>query len=213
MREEDQLQLQLLDWEGEGGSVGKQPDRARESPPPAIAVEPARNLGALGTLDPRHRRGSLGPAPAAAPLGDNASPSALHAHLVHLLDNGREATIDPVADAAQHEAEAAAESPASREASLRLMASVVELPFELAEQRLTPHEDIERQPDGIPHLVIGLTALFSVLLAAVLISIFRSGPTMGSIAAVVLAIIGLPIMVSKLGAKAERDRDHVHPSR
>ena len=82
-----------------------------------------------------------------------------------------------------------------------------------AEQELGPHEDLERQPDGIPHLVIGLTALFSVALAAVLISMFRSGPTLGSIASVVIAIVSIPVLVSRLGAKAERDRDHDHPSR
>lgn len=139
------------------------------------------------SLDARHRRGSLGPPPTAVPLGEAASGVALHAHLTHLLDVRREpapSDLDAVATDA-----------------------------ETAEQRLTPHEDIERQPDGVPHLVIGLTALFSVLLAAVLISMFRSGPTIGSIASVVLAIIAIPVLVSKLGAKAERERDHDHPSR
>jgi cell division septation protein DedD len=42
---------------------------------------------------------------------------------------------------------------------------------------------------------------------------FRSGPTVGSVASVALTIIALPVLVSKLGAKAERDRDHDHPSR
>jgi hypothetical protein len=175
VKEEDQPQTSLLDWEGEGGSV--QPVPARAMPPPPAPAE--RTM----TLDPRHRRGSLGPPPAAAPLGDQASPAALHAHLVHLLD-----------------------------ADQRDEPPETEIVTE-AEQRLTPHEDPERQPDGVPHLVIGLTALFSVLFAAVLISMFRSGPTIGSVLSVTLAIIAIPVLVSKLGAKAERDRDHVHPSR
>jgi hypothetical protein len=86
-------------------------------------------------------------------------------------------------------------------------------PHDDAEQQLGPHEDLERQPDGIPHLVIGLTALFSVALAAVLISMFRSGPTLGSVASVVIAIVAIPLLVFRLGAKAERERDHDHPSR
>jgi predicted benzoate:H+ symporter BenE len=75
------------------------------------------------------------------------------------------------------------------------------------------HEDLERQPDGVPHLVIGLTALISVVFAAVLISLLLSGPTLGSIAVAALALLAVPFIVSRLGAKAERDRDHDHPSR
>jgi hypothetical protein len=171
--EEDQLRAALLEWEGEGGSVGS---RTPESP-----SEPERSV------DARHRRGSLGPPATAVPLGEAATGAQLHAHLAQLLDVSRESTSPDRA-------------PVTRDA-------------ETAEQRLTPHEDIERQPDGVPHLVIGLTALFSVLLAAVLISMFRSGPTVGSVASVALALIAIPVLVSKLGAKAERDRDHDHPSR
>jgi hypothetical protein len=170
--EDDQLRAALLDWEGEGGSVGVRT-------PASSRADPAE-LDRL--LDARHRRGSLGPPPTAEPLDEAASGAQLHAHLTHLLDTRREPT-PPITDS------------------------------ETAEQRLTPHEDIERQPDGVPHLVIGLTALFSVLLAAVLISMFRSGPTVGSVASVALALVAIPVLVSKLGAKAERDRDHDHPSR
>ena len=134
-------------------------------------------------LDPRHRRGSFGPIPVSKPLDESASGAALHAHLTHLLDAGRIAL--PPAPVADQD----------------------------AEQVLGPHEDLERQPDGIPHLVIGLTALFSVALAAVVIGMFQSGPTLGSVASVVIAIIAIPLLVSRLGAKAERERDHEHPSR
>jgi hypothetical protein len=134
-------------------------------------------------LDPRHRRGSFGPIPVAPPLDENASGAALQAHLTHLLDAGRIARPPEPTTGID------------------------------AEQMLGPHEDLERQPDGIPHLVIGLTALFSVALAAVVIGMFRSGPTLGSIASVVIAIVAIPVLVFRLGAKAERERDHEHPSR
>jgi hypothetical protein len=129
------------------------------------------------------RRGSLGPPPAAAPLGQAASSAALQAHLVHLL-----------------------------KPNVELAMRTIEL-AEPAEQRITPHEDPERQPDGVPHIVIGLTALSSVLFAAVLISVVRSGPSFGSIMVGILIAVAVPVLVLRLGAKAERDRDHVHPSR
>jgi Flp pilus assembly protein TadB len=78
---------------------------------------------------------------------------------------------------------------------------------------ITPHEDVERQPDGVPHLVIGLTALFSVAIAALVIGVFHSGATLGSGAAILIAFVGVPLLVFRLGAKADRDRDHDHPSR
>ena len=130
-------------------------------------------------LDPRVRRGSRGPTPAAAPLGQAASGAALQSHLVHLLDARR------------------AEPPLPNPADMIRIS----------------HEDIERQPDGVPHLVIGLTALFSVLLAALLIGVCLSGPSLGLVAAALLIVTAIPVMVTWLNAKAERDRDHVHPSR
>ena len=171
--EDDRLKTALLEWESEGGSVElRPPERARASPPePSIP------------LDPRHRRGSFGPIPTAAPLDGNASGAALQAHLAQLLEVSRRAP-----------------QPA-------------QLPDGDAEQQLGPNEDLERQPDGIPHLVIGLTALFSVALAAVVIGMFQSGPTLGSVASVAIAILAIPVLVSRLGAKAERERDHDHPSR
>jgi hypothetical protein len=151
----------------------------------AAASVPAPDRMAHRMIDARHRRGSLGPPPIAAPLGEAASSAALQSHLAHLLDANR----------------AVAPAPARHPMSVT------------AELRRTPHEDPERQPDGAPHLVIGLTALCSVLFAAVLINAFRSGPTLGGIAAAVLAIIAIPVLVVRLGDKAERDRDHDRPSR
>jgi hypothetical protein len=79
--------------------------------------------------------------------------------------------------------------------------------------RLAPTEDIDREPDGVPHGVVGLTALFSVLLALLVAAMFLSGHLVGQVAAVVLAAIAIPTLVTTLRAKAARERDHVHPSR
>ena len=33
------------------------------------------------------------------------------------------------------------------------------------DSKLAPTEDLDREPDGVPHKVVGLTALFSVMIA------------------------------------------------
>ena len=33
------------------------------------------------------------------------------------------------------------------------------------DRRLAPTEDLDREPDGVPHKVVGMTAFFSVVLA------------------------------------------------
>jgi hypothetical protein len=77
---------------------------------------------------------------------------------------------------------------------------------------LAPDEDLDREPDGVPHQVVGLTAMFSVMLAMLLAVMFLSGGV-GRVAAVVLALVAIPVLVGRLADKAEHDRDHVHPSR
>ena len=62
-----------------------------------------------------------------------------------------------------------------------------------------------REPDGVPHDVVGLSALFSVLFAAVLLGMWLSGPT-GRIAAVAMCMVGIPMMVSGLRRRSERGR-------
>jgi Flp pilus assembly protein TadB len=91
--------------------------------------------------------------------------------------------------------------------------AVVSLPRPPTAERLSPHEDVQRLPDGVPHMVIGLTALFSVALAAILIGLCFAGPSLGLIGAAVLIIVSLPSLVFWLNAKAENGRDHDHPSR
>jgi len=81
------------------------------------------------------------------------------------------------------------------------------------DRKLAPTEDLDRMPDGVPHQVVGLTALFSVMLALLLAVMFLSGNRVAQAAAVLLAILAIPVLVTSLGRKAERERDHLHPSR
>jgi hypothetical protein len=154
-------------------------------------------------LDPRHRRGSIGPPPAAQPLRHDASGTALHAHLVTLLDPSHDAVAPPSTMAADS---MAADSMTTGPTTAGAMAAG-------SMTEIGEHEDLERQPDGIPHLVIGLTALVSVVFAAGMISILISGPTFGSVAAGALGLLAVPFAVFRLDARAEHDRDHDHPSR
>ena len=71
------------------------------------------------------------------------------------------------------------------------------------------HEDPERLPDGVPHIIVGLTAACAVLLAIVLVLAWSHE----RISIIALAAVVTPVMVSKLVNKSERERDHVHPSR
>lgn len=81
------------------------------------------------------------------------------------------------------------------------------------DSKLAPTEDLDREPDGVPHSVVGMTALFSVVLAMLVAFMFLTGHRIGQIAAIALAAIAIPTLVATLRRKAERDRDHVHPSR
>jgi len=81
------------------------------------------------------------------------------------------------------------------------------------DSRLAPTEDLDREPDGVPHNVVGLTALFSVMLAMLVAFMFLTGHMFGKIAAVGLALIAIPTLVGSMRKKAARDRDHAHPSR
>lgn len=80
------------------------------------------------------------------------------------------------------------------------------------ESSLGPTEDLDREPDGVPHDVVGLSALFSVLFAAVVLGMWLSGSS-GRVAAVAMCIFGVPMLVSNLRQRSERERDQHHPSR
>jgi Flp pilus assembly protein TadB len=79
--------------------------------------------------------------------------------------------------------------------------------------QLGPTEDLDREPDGVPHAVVGLTAFFAIILAILLLVLFVAGATVGHIAAAILLVLAVPVVVTNLKHKADRDRDHVHPSR
>jgi hypothetical protein len=81
------------------------------------------------------------------------------------------------------------------------------------DEALGPTEDLDREPDGVPHAVIGLTALFSVMLAMLIAFMILAGGTVSRVAAVLLALLAIPVLVSTLRTKAHRDRDSLHPSR
>ena len=81
------------------------------------------------------------------------------------------------------------------------------------DSKLAPTEDLDRMPDGVPHQVVGFTALFSVMLALLIGGMFIAGGTVGRVSAVVLGLLAIPVLVRTLGRKADRERNHLHPSR
>jgi len=81
------------------------------------------------------------------------------------------------------------------------------------DRALAPDEDLDREPDGVPHDVVGFTAFFSVLLAMLVAFMFLTHSRVVQVAALVIILIAIPVLVSTLGKRADRDRDHLHPSR
>ena len=75
------------------------------------------------------------------------------------------------------------------------------------------HEDLDREPDGIPHSTVGMTYLFSVMLAALVAIMFVAGGTFVRVMAVTIPILAIPVLVMSLNKHARRERDHLHPSR
>jgi len=82
-----------------------------------------------------------------------------------------------------------------------------------SDAHLSPTEDLDREPDGVPHSVVGLTALFSVMLAMLVAFMFLTGSGWGKAFSVILALVAIPTLVASLRKKAARDRDDYHPSR
>lgn len=78
---------------------------------------------------------------------------------------------------------------------------------------ISPTEDLDRQPDGAPHMMIGWTALAAVLGAMAVAFMVLTGVTAALVAAIVLIVLGIPVLVSRLSRQGARDRDRVHPSR
>ena len=80
------------------------------------------------------------------------------------------------------------------------------------DSKTSPNEDLDREPDGVPHNIVGMTALFSVMLAMLVAFMFLAGGT-ARVLAILLVLLAVPVLVSTLRRKSERERDHLHPSR
>ena len=80
------------------------------------------------------------------------------------------------------------------------------------ETQLGADEDLDRENDGVPHGIVGLTALFSVMLALLVGMLIVSGGW-ARVAGVILPILAIPVLVTTLHRSAARRRDHMHPSR
>jgi hypothetical protein len=75
------------------------------------------------------------------------------------------------------------------------------------EHGLGPTDDVTHDPDGVPHDVVGLSALFSFLLAALVLGMWLTGSTTGRVSAIALLVFGVPMLVSGLRERADRERD------
>ena len=71
-------------------------------------------------------------------------------------------------------------------------------------------DEVNRDPDGVPHDVVGLSALFSFLLAALVLGMWLTGSTTGRVSAIALLVFGVPMLVSGLRERADRERDRRH---
>jgi hypothetical protein len=81
------------------------------------------------------------------------------------------------------------------------------------ESKLGPTEDLDRQPDGIPHAVVGATAGFAVVLALLVASVWIVGSWTMRVGMAIIVCAAVPVITTSLKHKADRDRDHDHPSR
>jgi hypothetical protein len=77
------------------------------------------------------------------------------------------------------------------------------------DSKLSPGEDLDREPDGFPHRQLGVLVLTAVVLAVVVFIAWASGRY--AIAIVTLATI--PFIIIALQRNADRWRDADHPSR
>jgi hypothetical protein len=78
---------------------------------------------------------------------------------------------------------------------------------------LGPDEDLDREPDGVPHDVVGYTALCTTLVAMLLVFALLSRVVALQVAAIATVIAAVPIIVVTARRRADRERDRAHPSR
>jgi hypothetical protein len=81
------------------------------------------------------------------------------------------------------------------------------------ESRLGPTEDLDREPDGVPHAVVGATAGFAVVLALLVAAVWIVGSWTMRVGMAIIVCAAVPVITTSLKHKADRDRDHLHPSR
>jgi hypothetical protein len=79
--------------------------------------------------------------------------------------------------------------------------------------RLGPTEDLDREPDGVPHAVVGATAGFAVILSILLASVWFISSWPMRVGVLIIVVAATPVIITSLKHKADRDRDHTHPSR
>jgi hypothetical protein len=71
-------------------------------------------------------------------------------------------------------------------------------------------DDPTREPDGVPHDIVGRTMFAAFLLSAVVLALFAVA---GWVWALIVGLAAIPIMVVALSSSSARERDHDHPSR
>ena len=81
------------------------------------------------------------------------------------------------------------------------------------ESKLGETEDLDREPDGVPHAVVGATAGFAVVLVILVASAWFVSTWTMRVAVAILIFLAVPVVVTSLKHKADRERDHLHPSR
>jgi hypothetical protein len=74
-------------------------------------------------------------------------------------------------------------------------------------------EDVQREPDGVPHAVVGFTAMYCVVIAILTAAMFTAGTASGSIGVGMLVFLITLAIGAGLTRRARLGRDHAHPSR
>lgn len=77
---------------------------------------------------------------------------------------------------------------------------------------LAPNEDLDREPDGMPHSVIGMTAGFAVMFAALIAFMMLVGSGWTRVLGIALCFLAIPVVVGSLRKKAATARDSAQPA-
>ncbi len=73
-------------------------------------------------------------------------------------------------------------------------------------------DDPQREPDGVPHDIVGLVAVSTCLAAAIVLALLLLG-TWGKVAAIAVGLAAAPLINASLRRRDLRERDGNHPSR